>query len=1265
MQLPFLTGQQADLLAIFTFDPTGYIDEVKLTYMELFEQTDVEFEKVFNELIDLNALTSDDGEFFNVSLVGLASLVATERKEGVSRTFHVSRYYRELDSTSYADVVLYMVGGWYDLSDLSPAAMGVLSALCGSHYIWPLLSQFDNYKQRELVMFSWFNMALWRPSADSVTQAIAVLEKMPTASSLPYKGDYGLLGAKPLPNNDPFLLPYSTQSLSQIWPQSRLNNPQANFNTLLDLAALSIYYPEKIDPLSDKLVGKVKRAGFTEETSACWYHAFAMATSSAEQIELQLGTADQWLAMLAMPEQVGWGAALLELLTIFRLFSLKPQLHQQVLPALKQSSQIKVALNSDNDFPLAQKVKLGLTQLLNPQEQLFYVPVDQVGKWFEQLNQVIEGESLASERLVWQLDKNFSGIEVKVQKLNKKGWSKGRAVNLRELDWKYKELLDETDRQIIRELEASHYYWHDLSVTLPVARLLAESERVIDVDGESVTIYPEKPLLLVHQESEHPKLTVYPQLHSEEGIVEKQGGILAFLDRSEKLKHFFEVFERFPEGVPLSELPALEAALHSIPNLCWYSDFSNSGSVECKPWSEKPALWLSWRELSMEVAIEHGPEDSDFAQLCQPSGQGEEWISMHSNPKFWFRRDLKAEQKSAKAVAKELELPNRKQPRWELDFQDALALLDRLPSVQDLEIHWRGGQKVNVLSESSLKLEVTQKEKWFKVEGVAAVDKELELELRTLLANSHANYQRLEDGSVLLITESLKRQLRLLDSVLDEEHQVDSRMAYPLAQLIDSMSHQGDQGWQTLTDKWREKPVLDASHLVQLRDYQKESVQWAAHLAHHQFGACLADDMGLGKTIQALTLLRHFAPQGPALVVAPKSVVHNWQLEAERFAPELKMLVLEGSKEGVELINNAGAADVVLLSYGLLTRLAEPLQEKEWQSVVLDEAQNIKNPATKRANLLFKLQAKCRFALTGTPIENHLLELWSLFNFINPGLLGAKAQFVKTYGKASKNEEDMARLKTLVSPFIMRRLKSQVLKELPPKTEITHEIALSKPERTAYEAIRKQVLAEAKLGKGLVEVLSGLTKLRQVCCDPRLVFDSIKEPGSKLLEARNLVQEALENGHKILVFSQFVKVLKGFAELLKEQKVGYCYLDGQTTGKQRKKAVTDFKEGKHPLFLISLKAGGTGLNLTEADMVIHLDPWWNPAVEDQASDRAHRMGQTKPVTVYRLVAEDSIEQKIIKLHEEKRELADKLLDGESSSKALSPDVLVGLLSQGV
>ena len=430
----------------------------------------------------------------------------------------------------------------------------------------------------------------------------------------------------------------------------------------------------------------------------------------------------------------------------------------------------------------------------------------------------------------------------------------------------------------------------------------------------------------------------------------------------------------------------------------------------------------------------------------------------------------------------------------------------------------------------------------------------------------------------------------------------------------------------------------------------------------HQQGQ-MSLDMGLGKTLQALTLLRQRHALGPALVIVPKSLVLNWQQEAARFAPGLNMIALDQHHDRQTALQDLKSGDVVLVNYGLLGNLNEPLQAQHWASVVADESQQIKNAATQRAKVLFTLNADFRLALSGTPVENHLGELWSLFNFINPGLLGNQTQFKQRFGKAARDPKHLAQLRGVISPFVLRRLKQQVLTELPEKTEIVHHVSLSDEERALYEATRLEAIQEMQSGEGhaLIKLLASLTRLRRVCCSPALLMNDWKKSQSKLDAAMELITEAIENNHRILVFSQFVDLLTLLRQRLEIAKLDHCYLDGSCSSKQRQSAVSRFQQENIPLFLISLKAGGTGLNLTQADTVIHLDPWWNPAVEDQASDRAHRMGQTQPVTVYRLVCEHTVEEKIVALHAEKRALADGLLSEQAEVTGLDVEVIKGLL----
>jgi SNF2 family DNA or RNA helicase len=428
--------------------------------------------------------------------------------------------------------------------------------------------------------------------------------------------------------------------------------------------------------------------------------------------------------------------------------------------------------------------------------------------------------------------------------------------------------------------------------------------------------------------------------------------------------------------------------------------------------------------------------------------------------------------------------------------------------------------------------------------------------------------------------------------------------------------------------------------------------------------------MGLGKTLQSLALILNRASAGPTLILAPTSVCTNWIGEVEKFAPTLTIVQLS-ALDRQETLDGLKPRDLLVCSYGLLQQeeVGEMLANVMWETIVLDEAQAIKNAATKRSQAAMRLQGNFKLLTTGTPIENHLGELWNLFQFINPGLLGSLDNFNQKFANPIERLQEhdaRLRLKKLIQPFILRRTKAQVLAELPARTEIVLHVQLSKEEKLFYEALRREALekltnSEANAGQKHLQVLAEIMRLRRACCHTKLVKPEINLPSSKLELFGETVTELLDNGHKALVFSQFVDHLSIVRAYLDEQKITYQYLDGSTPAKERKKRVDAFQAGEGDVFLISLKAGGTGLNLTAADYVIHLDPWWNPAVEDQASDRAHRIGQLRPVTIYRLVAKDTIEDKIVALHQHKRDLANSLLEGTEMSGRISTDDLLKLI----
>ncbi len=459
---------------------------------------------------------------------------------------------------------------------------------------------------------------------------------------------------------------------------------------------------------------------------------------------------------------------------------------------------------------------------------------------------------------------------------------------------------------------------------------------------------------------------------------------------------------------------------------------------------------------------------------------------------------------------------------------------------------------------------------------------------------------------------------------------------------------------------------------AELRPYQLEGLAWLQHLVRHDLAGILADDMGLGKTAQTLAHLLAEKQAGrldqPALVILPTSLVFNWQAEAERFAPDLKVLNLHGSDRHARFDElHAGDAggekiDIALTTYPLLWRDAEQLQAREWSLLILDEAQTVKNAASKGAQVIRQLKARHRLGLTGTPLENHLGELWAQFDFLLPGFLGTHKHFTQTWRTPIERHGDTVRRDLLAArlrPFILRRRKEDVATELPPKTIIVRSVGLEGGQRDLYETVRaamdEKVRAEIA-GKGFarsqIVILDALLKLRQVCCDPRL----LKSPAAARVKERakldllmDMLPELIDEGRRILVFSQFTTMLGLIATELDKAKIGWVALTGDT--RDRRIPVEDFQKGRVPVFLISLKAGGVGLNLTAADTVIHYDPWWNPAAENQATDRAHRIGQDKPVFVFKLVCAGTIEEKILALQEKKAALAESVLSEDADALA--------------
>lgn len=619
------------------------------------------------------------------------------------------------------------------------------------------------------------------------------------------------------------------------------------------------------------------------------------------------------------------------------------------------------------------------------------------------------------------------------------------------------------------------------------------------------------------------------------------------------------------------------------------------------------------------------------------------------------------------------------------DLEEALALLERIGEL-GVTAEWpESGASLRLhrnLTRDDLRVRINSIGRLLGVDGDASVDEggpTIPLSALIDAVKRGRRYVRLSDGGFARITEELRK---LVDKTRDLVYEGEEGLvagiasAAALSSLSDEVGElHGDRGFLRLLERLRDarerEPALPDGLSASLRPYQIEGFRWMSNLALWAGGGILADEMGLGKTVQTLALLLEHRDEGPSLVVAPTSVLANWASEAERFTEGLEIIVLHG-RDRRKHLEDAGPRTLFITSYDLLVRDIEILETIEFAGLILDEAQSVKNPRTQRAKAAGRIHASFRFALTGTPLENHLGELYSIFDLVTPGLLGSTRHFRDHYALPIEkvgNEERRAALSDVIRPFLLRRTKTLVAPELPEKIEVIHPIELSDSERLLYETARREILegfaeSDENETERRFQILAALTRLRRLVCNPRLVDPNSRVASSKLAAFIELSQELLADGHRALVFSQFTGHLKLVRERLDALGIPTLYLDGSTPQKQREGLVEAFQNHEAPLFLISLKAGGTGLNLTAADYVIHLDPWWNPAAEDQASDRAHRLGRVDPVTVIRIVAEDTIEEAVLALHERKRELAQGILEGTDIVGTISSEELLDLLRHG-
>ena len=907
-----------------------------------------------------------------------------------------------------------------------------------------------------------------------------------------------------------------------------------------------------------------------------------------------------------------------------------------------------------------------------------------------------------ARRLAWILGEDRFGritIQPREQVATKTGkWSKGRLVALKRLAERAGEMdfLIEQDRAAAGGIRRDawrpgpEYY-----LGMAGVYALAGHPHVFHKDGTQVDIVRRDPELLVEEEEGRLRVRLVPRR-------DRGDYRFARLDETRyEVTRFGPAHKEMMDVIPREgiELP-LEARGRLVDAVSGLAgEFRVQGTMEAArdeaslPADPRPWVRLTPRDAGLAVQLVVEPVPGS-ALYFTPGTGGTSVFAHRDGEAVRAERDLAAEAAAIDTLVAACPMLAGLDAGYAMTVSGAvesLELVERLAAAEARAL-WPEGESFKIVARAdtpSLSLSVKSAGDWFRASGGIEFDEERSFDLRRVFEmmdrSPGTRFLRLEDGAYVALTAALRRtleDLRALSApVRGGSLRLHALAAPTLDDLADGAALTADAAWRDGIRKWRQaqtsEPETPGTLRGELRPYQVDGFRWLARLGDLGVGACLADDMGLGKTVQALAVLLRRASDGPALVVAPTSVVINWLDETRRFAPTLNATTYGGSADRrARQLEDLESFDLVVATYGVLQIDAEKLAAVEWSTIVLDEAQAIKNPATKRARAARGLGAGFRIVTTGTPIQNNVIDLFSLFSFLNPGMLGSLNHFRRRFAIPIERDGDAdarARLRRLTAPFILRRLKSDVLDDLPPRTEITHHVALSSEEGALYEALRQRALEDmaareedgAAAEQARMQVLAHLTRLRLACCNPALVAPDRAPASSKMAAFAEILDELRRNGHKVLVFSQFVRHLRLIEDHLKETGVPYQYLDGSTPAKSRAKRIADFQAGRGDAFLISTRAGGLGLNLTAADYVIHMDPWWNPSVEDQASDRAHRIGQTRPVTIYRLVAKGTIEEQIVDLHRRKRDLADRLLEGTGAPARLDADELLELLRHAV
>ncbi len=895
--------------------------------------------------------------------------------------------------------------------------------------------------------------------------------------------------------------------------------------------------------------------------------------------------------------------------------------------------------------------------------------------------------------LVWELELDDDAVSIAPRIRNTTGRAKkGATISLAQLlAGREAELLDERDRRVLAQVDRDDQTRWSGGPSLGVDALveLVGHPRVIGRDGQPLTIERGRPKILVQREEGHTQVDIVPDGLRDERIVVQRASAdrIVVHVRPPELDRLAEVISR-GSGLTVPEDGRERLGL-ALTRLSLAAGVELAGDLQIAAHDvaadARPLVQLGWDGDTLAVQLRVAPLGASGPAMVPGVGATAAVAAVREGEVQSLRRtvrDLDDERRRCDAVLEACPTLAG-HAAGELRFSvatlaAALEVVLELDAVADrIVLAWRAGQTLDVPRRADLdglRMRVRASGAWLDVDVALTVDEDTVLRFRELLPSIHGRFVALPRGRFVALSERLRRHLDRL-TTMGAAHGQGLRTSIAVLPVVEELAEGAGEAelapevrtrLARLRELARSQPKVPRGFAEVLRDYQREGFVWMSRLADAGLGACLADDMGLGKTVQALALLAHRARLGPALVVCPTSVVRNWITEAERFAPGLRFHSLGVPSDRRATIEGAGPRDVIVCSYTLLATEIDGLAQRELATVVLDEAHALKNSGTKRAQAARRLRGDFRLALTGTPVENHAGELWSLFEAILPGLLGSQSQFDERFATplARGNRERAASLRALVQPFVLRRLKSAVAAELPPRTEITLRVTPNAEERAFYEAVRRRAVeltAKIDRKKARFQILAEITRLRQAAIDPRVLDAEAGPPGAKLDVLLERLHQLVAEGHSALVFTQFLGSMAAVRERLRDEGLEYLELDGSTPAAERARRIEAFQAGEADVFLLSLRAGGTGVNLTAADYVFHLDPWWNPAVEDQASDRAHRIGQQRPVTIYRLITEGTIEEKILALHESKRQLADDLLAGLERGEALDVEQLLELL----